>query len=1183
MVGVFPCAMDEYLDSWCCSREYDRPSSIVVADGAHVIDTARGRNVDVAKLAAAIASGEDNSPYAATGDDADNQGWFWVDSREKEDSLRAAGVDKHFTLVLFENTLGRQSGRVDAKIQSLLRRATLRARQGTARKFTFVLLASDGDHAPHLKAASDTLRHRRIEPRVFVYAWRSDLSQSLRRVSSPRSVFDIAAVGSAGASGGTVSLCRTEATLKDFVDAVLPCYDKGASQPVHMLLRSDGLHKLLRATWSTLCGAEETQVLVVCGRTGSGKTTQIPQLLLDQIWYRRSLTEAGLAYRRPPRIICVQPRRLACEEISARVVEERLRKAWALPWLQAAPGCEPPGKDEVGYTIGGVKLQNETASLVFLTPGVFLQRGSQQSLGEWDAVIIDEIHDRSVQYDLLLRLLLDTRLLTPGKMVFLMSATLDGMVHGLCGYARRMLPMYKDPRCVQTFDVCEQLGAGETAVAAFSSYPQDYAEERHPVDIKYLDDSAFLFGKSAPALAADWNIDPFDLHRNKYRDVLSPGLEDFAYRMLVQLLYEAQEPITILAFFPSITMMNTCRLTVKDWWYAYHPDTIPEVYFLHSQVAKGDAFTSRRSKLLLATDTAESSVTIPNVAYVVDLCLQKESRYVNGYKELTFVDASKAACRQRAGRTGRTARGTVLRMVMEQYYNAFPEFKDPEMVRCNLESEMLMLHCWKAAGDGGLPLLDSPAHVIDSCITPPKGGVTGEAQQRLVKLGLLNMDAAPTDLGELVRGLPFDPDLGRFVVWCCLVDHKLGRLATEVAAMLNRDVNVAPESNGWPVMLAALLKARSQLEWAKGFPSDVIVLLELLRVYRRLVAEKQGGHEAWCAERGVNAGEMRHVDATIGRARQELHKWHPFMPALPEEALGASQEKGLVAALRAEPGMDVTDTDRTLLVLLHCMAFAGSSEQLEKGPKAPSAERMNLKFSHQRQLARMLKFLQHRDGQWWLRLLPLTMLQSARYAKQIDISPQDFLAEKVFGAAEGVYLMAKIRRKIDVSVGAPGARIFPPCPGPSNHVLLELRYTMLSDSVCDPVYQPEGAGSAHMFWTFSATHVGRRPRSDGSPSLTHVRRAASYVGSEGKVLAEHIRDVFAGVRSAPRAGGELLAYNRLRRVRECLMAERFSEPGTKLKQTVLDWAASALGVGTSQVKQGNGEPVARKLKASFRG
>ena len=419
------------------------------------------------------------------------------------------------------------------------------------------------------------------------------------------------------------------------------------------------------------------QVVIVCGETGSGKTTQLPKICLE-------LSRGGSGL-----IGHTQPRRLAARSVATRLAQEL--------------------KTQVGTGVG-VKIRFQDRSTAdswvkLMTDGILLAESqSDPYLSAYDTIIIDEAHERSLNIDFLLGYLKQLLPKRPDLKVIITSATID---------AERFSEHFSDAPVIEV--------SGRL-------YPVD-VRYRPVEDVTKKDDERDLY--DAIVDAAD------ELSRLGSGDILVflPGERE---------IREAAEALRKHA------------LARPGMSSAHAPEILP----LFSRLSAGEQDrifkpSGNTRRIVLATNVAETSLTVPGIRYVIDTGLARVKRYSyrNKVEQLQIEKISQAAARQRAGRCGRVAAGVCIRLYDELDFNARPPFTDPEILRSSLAGVILRMKSLKLTDVESFPFLEPP---------PPKAVADGYAL--LQELGALDDDNRLTRIGESLARLPLDPRIGRMLV-----------------------------------------------------------------------------------------------------------------------------------------------------------------------------------------------------------------------------------------------------------------------------------------------------------------------------------------------------------------------------------------------------------------------------------
>ncbi|PRB61960.1 ATP-dependent helicase HrpB [Microbacterium sp. MYb45] len=443
--------------------------------------------------------------------------------------------------------------------------------------------------------------------------------------------------------------------------------------------------------------------VVVTAPPGTGKTTLVPPLL---------------ASRSTGRVIVTQPRRVA-----ARAAARRL----------AHLDGSPLGS-RVGFTVRGERSAGPETQVEFVTAGVLLRRMlDDPGLDGVDAVILDEVHERALETDLLIGLLSEVRELRDDLVVIAMSATLDAArIAAVIGTDDSPAPIVDHD--VPAFPLTVQWA---------------------PSPVPRLDERGVTWGFLDHVAA-----------------VTAAGARD---------LVREDPKADVLVFAPGAREVSEIARRVRAASDAF------DVRELHGQIppAEQDAVIRGRApadrpRIIVTTSLAESSLTVPGVRLVVDSCLSRHPQRDagRGMTGLVTTAASRSSCVQRAGRGTRQGPGTVIRCVDERTYAAAPARPVPEIAVIDLADAALLLACWGAPGGIGLRMIDPlPAENLADAIAVLRG------------LGAIDDDGRATAEGRVLARIPTDPRLAR-----ALRDGSPvvgSRLAAEVVALVGGELRVS--------------------------------------------------------------------------------------------------------------------------------------------------------------------------------------------------------------------------------------------------------------------------------------------------------------------------------------------------------------------------------------------------------
>ena len=465
----------------------------------------------------------------------------------------------------------------------------------------------------------------------------------------------------------------------------------------------------------------DNQVVIIAGETGSGKTTQIPKMCLDL-----GLGEKGL-------IGHTQPRRLAARSVAERIAEELGQKIG----------------ETVGYQVRFTSEVGEHSAIKLMTDGILLAEiQNDKLLRRYSTLIIDEAHERSLNIDFILGYLKRILPQRPDLKVIITSATIDPE-----RFARHFSPSYVPGKGI----VDENLSAEEREIAE-AILPDDappiieVSGRTYPVEIRYrpLDEEDYL---SDDEIEDDH--DPTD------------GILD----AIKELSKEA--PGDILIFFSGEREIRDAKDAIEAM-VLKSPRLNYEVLPLYARLSLAEQHRvfspGSRPRIVLATNVAETSLTVPGIKYVIDIGTARISRYSARTKvqRLPIERISQASANQRSGRCGRVSDGIAIRLYSEEDFNSRPEFTDPEILRTNLAAvilQMIAIGVVREPGDiSRFPFVQPPAsRAINDGVNLLRelGALTERPRQPRKGRG---NSATLTAIGRAMAAFPVDPRLARIII-----------------------------------------------------------------------------------------------------------------------------------------------------------------------------------------------------------------------------------------------------------------------------------------------------------------------------------------------------------------------------------------------------------------------------------
>ncbi len=436
------------------------------------------------------------------------------------------------------------------------------------------------------------------------------------------------------------------------------------------------------------------QVVIVAGETGSGKTTQIPKICLE---LGRGVTG---------QIGHTQPRRLAARTVAERIAEE----------LGTEPGAA------VGYKVRFTDQSGGGTLVKVMTDGILLtELQHDRRLLRYDTLIIDEAHERSLNIDFIL------------------------------GYLHRLLPSRPDLRVIITSATIdpERFSKHFAGGAGADAPIIEVSGRTYPVEVRYRP-----LAEPAAAPAAESEGGPSGEPRDQVQGILDAVDE-----------LRAGGPGDILVFLSGEREIRDTADALAGGPYA-DLEVVP-LYARLSSAEQHKVFAGggrsqqgaphRGRRVVLATNVAETSLTVPGIKYVIDPGTARISRYSNRTKvqRLPIEPISQASANQRKGRCGRTSDGICIRLYSEEDFGSRPEFTDPEILRTNLASVILQMAALDLGEVAGFPFIDPPdaRQVTDGVrLLEELGAVPPGGQRKL------------TEIGRQLARLPVDPRLGRMII-----------------------------------------------------------------------------------------------------------------------------------------------------------------------------------------------------------------------------------------------------------------------------------------------------------------------------------------------------------------------------------------------------------------------------------
>ena len=566
------------------------------------------------------------------------------------------------------------------------------------------------------------------------------------------------------------------------------------------------------------------QVIIVCGETGSGKTTQLPKMALalgrgswangpKQWWSDPHLSSANspsqlgsepaklgsdpefaeqnsgsdpnfasssAKSKRRQIIGHTQPRRIAATSVAKRIADE----------------LKTPLGEVVGYKVRFQDKLSRDASVKLMTDGILLaETQTDPLLLAYDTLIIDEAHERSLNIDFLL------------------------------GYLRQILPRRPDLKIIVT-----------SATIDADRFAQHFASAKGP----------------APVLMVSGRTFPVEMRYRPWEESREHDLGN-AIADAVDELWTGAPRGDILVFLPGEREIRDAADHLRGHLahnaYTRHVEVLP-LFARLSQAEQERVFeTGGAPRIVLATNVAETSLTVPGIRYVVDAGMARVKRYSfrSKVEQLLVEPISQAAANQRAGRCGRVADGICIRLYDEKDFNGRPRFTEPEILRSSLAGVILRMMSLRLGDVADFPFLEAPR---------PKA--ISDGFQLLNELGAVTEDHSLTPIGHELSKLPLDPRVGRMIL-AAREQQSLHEVLIIASALSVQDVRDRP------------LQAQTQADQAHAkFKDDKSEFSGYLRLWDWLQGSRGGEGAAAQPEAGAGPAKKGMAPASATGATHKL-------------------------------------------------------------------------------------------------------------------------------------------------------------------------------------------------------------------------------------------------------------------------------------------------------------------------
>nr|XP_034929190.1 DExH-box ATP-dependent RNA helicase DExH3-like isoform X3 [Populus alba] len=568
------------------------------------------------------------------------------------------------------------------------------------------------------------------------------------------------------------------------------------------------------------------QVIVISGETGCGKTTQLPQYILES-----EIKSGRGAFCS---IICTQPRRISAMSVADRVSAER---------------GEPLG-EAVGYKVRLEGVKGKNTHLLFCTSGILLRRLlSDHNLNGITHVFVDEIHERGMNEDFLLIVLKDLLPRRQDLRLILMSATLNAELFSnyFGGAPTIHIPGFTYPVRVQFLeDVLEMTGYKLTSFNQIDDYGQEkmWKTQRQLVPRKRKNQITTLVEDAL-------NKSSFENYSSRARDSLACWMPDCIGFNLIEAVLchicRKERPGAVLVFMTGWEDISSLRDQLKAHPLLGDPNRVLLVTCHGSMATSEQKLIFEKPppnvrKIVLATNMAEASITINDIVFVVDCGKAKETTYdaLNNTPCLLPSWISKASARQRKGRAGRVQPGECYHLYPRCVYEAFAEYQLPELLRTPLNSLCLQIKSLQVGSIG---------EFLSAALQPPESLAVQNAIGFLKMIGALDEKENLTNLGKYLTMLPVDPKLGKMLIMGAIF-HCFDPVLTIVSGLSVRDPFLLPQDKK---DLAGTAKSRFS---AKDY-SDHMALVRAYEGWKE--AEREGSAYEYCWRNFLSAQTLQAI------------------------------------------------------------------------------------------------------------------------------------------------------------------------------------------------------------------------------------------------------------------------------------------------------------------------------------
>jgi ATP-dependent RNA helicase DHX29 len=629
-----------------------------------------------------------------------------------------------------------------------------------------------------------------------------------------------------------------------------------------------------------LAAIDRNQVVILCGETGCGKSTQLPSYVLEH----------QLSQGKECKIYCTEPRRISAISLAQRVSEE----------LGESPGDVGTNRSLVGYAIRLESRVSMSTRLVFATVGVVLRMlESSRTLDDITHLVIDEVHERSIDTDFLLVILRSLMARRPELKVVLMSATVDAT--RFSKYLNNA-PIINVPG--RTFPVQTRYLEDAIELTHFSG---GYIKERGQDNDN--DPDADIEGGTS---GIPKQLQGYSPQTRKTLAVYDEYRID--YELIVKLMeHVATDPDHVdfskatLIFLPGIAeirelndMILSSPVFNTDCW------VIP----LHSSIASEEQQLAFQlpppgvRKVVIATNIAETGITIPDVTCVIDTGKHKEMRYDERRQLSRLIQSfiSRANAKQRRGRAGRVQEGLCFHLFTKYRHDELmAEQQTPEMLRLSLQDLIMRV---KICGLGDIE------KTLSQALDPPLAKNIRRAIDALIEVGALTPSEDLTPLGNQLAKLPLDANLGKL----CLLAAIFGcvDVGLTIAAILSsKSPFITPFGDRQRADLA-------RLAYAKG-DSDLLTAYNAYTAWRRISQTPGQSAFAYCRKNYLSQPNLQNIEDLKAQLLSSLAETG-LIPS-PKRSHGGNRSRGRTSFVEVPPESDIHSANEIITTSVIAWAF----------------------------------------------------------------------------------------------------------------------------------------------------------------------------------------------------------------------------------------------------------------------